>query len=300
MDGTRQERIDRIVNAVVAIVPFLATIAAGVLVWSHFLHARDLVIVAVGYLACGMGITVGFHRLFTHRSFAAGRLVRFTLAVLGSMAIEGPVIEWVANHRQHHAYSDREGDPHSPHGHGHGLSGALRGLWHAHMGWVFADQATGDEQRYARDLRADPTVALVDRTFIAWALLGLALPFVAGWAWSGTLGGGLEALLWGGWVRLFLLHHVTFSINSLCHFFGTQPYRTDDESRNLGWLSALSLGESWHNNHHAFPTSARHGLGRRQLDLSAAVITALERLGLARDVVRVTPPRQQAKARTGA
>jgi len=225
--------------------------------------------------------------------------VRATLAALGSMAIEGPVISWVADHRKHHVFSDQEGDPHSPHvDHGHGLKGALRGLMHAHLGWLFIHTQRGLKSRYAPDLIADPIVNWISRTFLLWVIASLTLPFLLGWAIGGTLDAALTGLLWGGAVRMLVLHHSTYSINSLCHFFGRQRFKTGDESRNLWWLSVFTFGESWHNNHHAFPTSARHGLGRFQIDTSAWVIWALEKTGLAWDVVRIPPERQAAKLAT--
>jgi stearoyl-CoA desaturase (delta-9 desaturase) len=222
--------------------------------------------------------------------------MRFVWAAFGSMALEGPVIEWVAYHRRHHRFSDAQGDPHSPHvGHGSGLLGALRGLFYAHVGWVLFSDEPAEEDRYAPDLIADPVVRFVDRTFVFWALLGLALPFGLGVALTGTVTGGLLGLLWGGAVRIFVLHHITFCINSLCHFFGRRDYETGDESRNLAWLAPLSFGEAWHNTHHAFPTSARHGLGRGELDPSGRLIDIMERLGLVWDVVRINPERLAAK-----
>jgi stearoyl-CoA desaturase (delta-9 desaturase) len=247
-------------------------------------------------MGVGSGITVGFHRLLTHRSFKTHRLTRAVFAALGSAAAEGPVVDWVATHRKHHQFSDVDGDPHSPHGHGGGFVGALRGLVHAHIGWVFSDMEVADERRYAKDLLADPWIVFIDRTFLLWVLVGLAAAYGLGMALSGTVRGGLEALLWGGAARIFLMHHATFSINSICHFFGTRSYNTPDESRNVAWLAIPTWGEAWHNNHHAFPTSYRHGLERWQVDPSAAIIRALEVLGLAWDVVRVTPERRQAKA----
>jgi stearoyl-CoA desaturase (Delta-9 desaturase) len=242
-------------------------------------------------------VTVGFHRLFTHRSFKTRRAVRGVLAVLGSVAIEGPVISWVADHRKHHAFSDRPGDPHSPHvDHGHGLKGALKGLLHAHVGWLFIHTHRGNKQRYAPDLIADPLIRWIDRTFVLWVTAGLLVPFGLGYLIGGTWQAALTGLLWGGAVRMLVVHHVTYSINSLCHFFGRRGYDTPDESRNLAWLALPSFGEAWHNNHHAFPTSAVHGLGRWQVDPSALVIRALERLGLAWDVVRPDPGRRAAKA----
>jgi stearoyl-CoA desaturase (delta-9 desaturase) len=251
------------------------------------------------YYATGFGITVGFHRLFTHRSFKTSPAMRGVLAVLGSMAIEGPITAWVADHRKHHAFTDVEGDPHSPHvGHGHGLKGALSGLLHAHVGWLFIHTQRGAKARYAPDLLADPVVRYVDRHFLRWVLLGLAIPFGLGWLIGGSFFSALTGLLWGGAVRMLVLHHATYSINSLCHFFGRKRFDTGDESRNLAWLAPFSFGEAWHNNHHAFPTSAQHGLRpmERLLDPSAVVIAVLEKLGLVWDVVRVAPERQAAKA----
>jgi stearoyl-CoA desaturase (delta-9 desaturase) len=243
-----------------------------------------------------LGVTVGFHRLFTHRSFATKSWLRGVFAVCGSAAIEGPVISWVADHRKHHAFSDQPGDPHSPHvDHGVGWRGALRGLAHAHMGWLFLHTQRGSRQRYAPDLLADPVVSFVDRTFLYWAIGGLGAAFGLGWLIGGTLTAALTGLLWGGAVRLLVLHHVTFSINSLCHFFGRRRFDTDDESRNLAWLSVLSFGEAWHNNHHAFPTSAAHGMRWWEFDSSKLVIRGLEKVGLAWNVVQIDPARQEKK-----
>jgi stearoyl-CoA desaturase (delta-9 desaturase) len=288
---------DRVVTGAMTLLPALGLVWAVRIAWGGPLRWQDLVVFAIMYLLTGVGITVGFHRLLTHRSFSTRPLVRGVLAALGSAAAEGPVIEWVAQHRMHHAYSDHEGDPHSPHiGHGAGWRGAVRGLVHAHLGWVFGMAGVASERRYAPDLLADPVVGFVDRTFVVWVLAGLALPFGLGVALTGSVVGGLTGLLWGGVVRIFCLHHATFSINSLCHFFGAKTYDTADESRNLAWLALPTLGEAWHNNHHAFPTSASHGHGRWQPDPSAAVIWALERCGLAWDVVRVPPERRTARA----
>jgi stearoyl-CoA desaturase (delta-9 desaturase) len=259
--------------------------------WGGALRWSDLLVLAILYSLTGLGVTVGFHRLFTHRSFKTGSGLRFALGALGSAAIEGPLIEWVANHRKHHQLSDEPGDPHSPHHHGAGLAGAVRGLLHAHVGWILRGDAASTPERYAKDLLDDPVARTVDRLFALWLLAGLALPFALGAALTGTLAGALTGLLWGGAVRIFLLHHATFSINSLCHFFGRRPYRTGDESRNLAWLALPTFGEAWHNNHHAFPTSYRHGLRRWQIDPSAGMIRLLEMVGLAWDVVRVDPKR---------
>ncbi|HSZ12985.1 MAG TPA: fatty acid desaturase [Solirubrobacteraceae bacterium] len=288
--------IDRVANVVVMVLPLALVGLAAWLTWGGALRWPDLVALAVTYLLTGLGITVGFHRLLTHRSFKTSPALRGVLAALGSAAVEGPVIEWVANHRKHHQFSDEAGDPHSPHvDHAAGWRGALGGLFHAHVGWILGGDALADEQHYAKDLLADPVVRFVDRTFVLWVAVGLAFPFALGFALTGSLVGGLAALLWGGAVRMFLLHHATFSINSMCHFFGRRSFATGDESRNLSWLALPTLGEAWHNNHHAFPTSARHGLRWWQLDPSAWLIAGLARTGLVWDVIRITPERQQAK-----
>jgi stearoyl-CoA desaturase (Delta-9 desaturase) len=288
--------VDQVANVVVTVVPLVLLGVAAWLAWGGALHWPDLVVLAITYLLTGLGVTVGFHRLFTHRSFKTSQPLRALLAVLGSAAIEGPVIEWVSNHRKHHRFSDKPGDPHSPHvDHGSGWRGALSGLYHAHLGWIFSANDLASEERYAKDLLDDPVVRFVDRTFVLWVLAGLALPFGLGVALTGTIVGGLTGLLWGGAVRIFFLHHATFSINSLCHFFGRREFVTHDESRNLLWLALPTLGEAWHNNHHAFPTSARHGLRWWQLDPSGWFIAGLERIGLVWDVVRVAPERQLAK-----
>jgi stearoyl-CoA desaturase (Delta-9 desaturase) len=296
IEPVAHETLDRFLTGTVSIVPFLALGVVGWQVWAELLHWSDIAVFAILYVFTGLGVTVGFHRLFTHRAFATKRWLRGVFAVAGSVAIEGPVISWVADHRKHHAFADQPGDPHSPHvDHGVGLRGALRGLAHAHMGWLFLHTQRGARKRYAPDLLADPVVRWVDRTFVVWALGGMAAAFGLGWLIGGTFTAALTGLLWGGAVRLLVLHHVTYSINSLCHFFGSKRFDTGDESRNLAWLSILSFGEAWHNNHHAFPTSAAHGLRWWELDVSSLVIRGLERVGLAWDVVRIDPARQQRK-----
>jgi stearoyl-CoA desaturase (delta-9 desaturase) len=262
-------------------------LVAIVVFWNHGVGPRELALFGVMYVVTGLGITVGYHRLFTHRSFKAKAPVRYALAILGSMAIEGPLIVWVADHRKHHAFTDEEGDPHSPH-HGHvgGLRGALRGLWHAHMGWMFMNAGQADPKRFARDLLNDPGLRLIDRLFPLFALLSAAIPFAIGYVLGGTLAAAGSALLWAGLVRVFFVHHITWSINSVCHFFGRRRYDIDDESTNVFWLALPSFGEAWHHNHHAFPRSARQGLRWWEVDISAAVIAGLERMGLAYDVIR--------------
>jgi stearoyl-CoA desaturase (Delta-9 desaturase) len=290
------ETRERVVRALVIGVPLAALGLAGWLAWGGTLHWQDLVVLAITYLLTGLGITVGYHRLFTHRSFKTSRPVRATFAVLGAMAVEGSVIEWVATHRKHHRFSDCPGDPHSPHVElAPGWRGALRGLAHSHVGWMFRGKDIANPHRYAKDLLADRDLRIISRAFPLWAAAGLLLPFGLGVALTGSLVGGLTGLLWGGVVRVLLVHHATFSINSLCHFFGRRPFATRDESRNLAWLAAVTMGESWHNNHHAFPTSARHGLTWWQLDPGAWVISALEHTRLAWDVVRISHQHQEAK-----
>jgi stearoyl-CoA desaturase (Delta-9 desaturase) len=300
VESVAHERRDRIITGIVTAVPILALLAAAWQAWEGLLRTGDLIVFGIIYVLTGLGVTVGFHRHLTHRSFKAKRAVRAVLAALGSAAIEGPVISWVADHRKHHAFSDRVGDPHSPHvGHGDGWGGALRGLLHAHVGWLFRHDQRGARARYAPDLLKDPTIRVIDRTFLIWALAGLALAFGLGTAIGTSVEAGLTGLLWGGAVRLFVVHHVTYSVNSICHVFGRRRFATGDESRNVAWLALPSMGEAWHNNHHAFPTSARHGLRPWEIDLSGLVIRGLEACGLAWDVVRVSPDRQRRKALEG-
>jgi len=286
-------RLERNANMTAAILPFLAFVAAIVLLWNTAVSGRDLVILGGMYFLTAVGVTVGYHRLFTHRAFDAPRPVRYVFAVLGSMAVQGPLIDWVADHRKHHAFTDTEGDPHSPHhDHGEGLKGALEGLWYAHMGWLFVTQGTSEKRRFARDLLEDRGMRRISRAFPWLVLLGLAIPFALGLGLSGSIAGGLTALLWGGFVRIFMVHHITWSVNSVCHFFGRRRFDTDDFSTNVFWLALPSLGESWHHNHHAFPRSARHGLRWWEVDPSGLIILGMKKLGLARNVVLVSRERQ--------
>jgi stearoyl-CoA desaturase (delta-9 desaturase) len=281
--------------------PFVGFAVAVWLLWNLAVGWVDIGLFVVLYTACALGITVGFHRMLTHRAFRARPAVRLVLLGLGSMAIQGRAIEWAVDHRTHHAHSDQQGDPHSPHaGFAAGHWGQLRGLVHAHVGWMFHHRRVADQRRWAKDLTEDPVIRLVDRTFPVWAVLGLVLPFAIGGLVTASWRGALTGLLWGGLARVFVGHHVTWSINSICHVFGRRPFVSSDQSRN-NWLLALpSLGESWHHNHHVFPSSAVHGLERHQLDLSAALIRGLERLGLVTDVRRVTPEqRARKRARPG-
>ncbi|MDQ3319045.1 MAG: fatty acid desaturase [Actinomycetota bacterium] len=286
----------QITNFLAMVLPLGAFVAAVFLLWGSLVTWFDLVALAVAYTLTCIGITVGFHRLLTHRSFQTYRPVRYALAVFGTLAVEGSVIKWVADHRKHHDCADEEGDPHTPHGSGGGVLGALKGLWHAHVGWLFNTVGQADRHRYAPDLLKDRGMRLIDAADKPLMLAGLAIPFLLGLLVKGTVTGGLLTLMWVGLVRVFLLHHATFSINSICHFFGRRRFATDDYSTNVGWLSLATFGESWHNNHHAFPTSAFHGLRRWELDLGGLFIRALERAGLAWEVVRVSPERQREKA----
>lgn len=288
---------ERAVNLGAVIVPFLATLAAIALLWNDLVGISDLAIAAAMYLLTAIGITVGFHRLLTHRSFQTSKPLEYAFAVLGSMAVQGPVISWVADHRKHHAHTDVEGDPHSPHvGHGGGVGGVLAGLWHAHSGWLMSTQGRADWRRFAPDLYEDPGMRSISRNFVLLVLASLAIPALAGYVATGTIAGAATALLWGGLVRIFFVHHVTWSVNSVCHFFGTRRFDTDDRSTNVFWLAIPSLGESWHHNHHAFPRSAVHGLRRSEIDISALFIGAMERVGLARKVVRISAERQAERA----
>jgi stearoyl-CoA desaturase (Delta-9 desaturase) len=285
-------RAVRIANIAVVVIPFVAFAVALATLWNEFVSPRDLVIGFVMYALTLLGVTIGFHRYLTHRAFQTSKAVEYILAIVGSMAIEGPVVNWVADHRKHHAHTDEEGDPHSPHGFGPGLRGALKGLFHAHVGWLWADHGIAERRKYARDLVEDRGMRIINLSFGPLAALSLAIPFFAGWAIGGSLRDGLTAFLWGGLVRVFFLHHVTWSINSICHFFGRRRFATTDQSTNVFWLALPSFGEAWHHNHHAFPRSAFHGLRWYQVDVAGLVILALEKLGLVWNVVRISPERQ--------
>jgi len=290
---TEMTRTEKAVNLAAVVIPFLATLTAIVLLWNRVVTAADLIIAAVMYLLTAIGITVGFHRLLTHRSFQTSKPVEYTFAILGSMAVQGPVIAWVADHRKHHAHTDEEGDPHSPHvGVDGDHQGVLAGLWHAHSGWLMSTQGRADWKKYAPDLYEDRGMRIINRRFPLLVLASLAIPALAGFAVTGTAVGALTGLLWGGLVRIFFVHHVTWSVNSVCHFLGSRRFDVDDRSTNVFWLAIPSLGESWHHNHHAFPRSAAHGLKRWEPDPSAMIIAAMERVGLARNVVRISPERQ--------
>ncbi|MDZ4826347.1 MAG: acyl-CoA desaturase [Actinomycetota bacterium] len=273
----------RFLTGLLVIGPAIAFAIAIPLLWGRAVHTRDIVLFVGFYVFTGFGVTVGYHRLFTHKSFKANRVLKIVLASAGSMALEGSLSGWVAAHRRHHVFSDKEGDPHSPHRFGAGTLGLLRGFFHAHVGWLFVADNTSAE-RYAADLLRDPDTRVISRLFPLFAVASLAAPFFLGWGLSGTLGGALTALLWAGLARMVLLHHVTWSINSVCHMFGSRPAGTDDHSTNFAPMALISFGESWHNYHHAHPNSARHGALPGQRDASAALIRLFERAGWATDV----------------
>jgi stearoyl-CoA desaturase (delta-9 desaturase) len=263
--------------------PLAALVFGVVWFWGRGVHLGDVILAVTLFFVTGHGVTIGYHRLLAHKSFVASRPLKLVLAAAGSMAFQGGPIGWVANHRRHHIFADREQDPHSPHRFGRGVGGQLRGLWHAHVGWLFNHQPA-DSARHAADLLADRDVVVMNTLFPMWCVASLAVPFGLGWAFGGSLGAALTTLLWAGGVRVFALQHVTWSINSLGHMFGRRPFETTDRSTNVAAMALLSMGESWHNGHHAFPRSARHGLLAGQLDTSALLIRWFERAGWAHDV----------------
>jgi len=275
-------------------IPFMAILAAVPFAWGWGLGWRDIVIAAVFYMFTGHGISIGFHRYFTHGSFKATRPMRALLAIAGSAAIEGPVIRWVADHRKHHKFSDKDGDPHSPWRYGTSIGALTKGLMYAHMGWLFDPEQT-PQAKYAPDLMRDPMIARISRAF-PWIVAGsLLLPALIGGLWSWSWQGAVSAFFWASLVRVGLLHHVTWSINSICHTVGNRPFLSRDKSGNVWWLALLSFGESWHNLHHADPTSARHGVEKGQIDTSARLIQWFERFGWVRDVRWPTEERLAAR-----
>src|SRR5450631_2596738 len=290
----RKGRFEQVALVAFIAVPFLAILAAIPVAWNWGLGWHDIVIATVMYAVAGHGITVGFHRYFTHGSFKATRRLRIALAVAGSLAIEGPVIRWVADHRRHHAFSDRAGDPHSPWRYGETVPALIRGLFWAHTGWLFDVEQTS-RAKYAPDLLADKDVRRVNAAFPALVAVSVVTPAIIGGLWSMSWQGAATAFFWGSLVRIGLLHHVTWSINSICHAIGERPFVSRDRSANVWWLAVLSMGESWHNLHHADPTCARHGVDPGQLDSSARIIWAFEKLGLASDVRWPRPERIDGK-----
>lgn len=286
----------RIANLVAVVMPLAGLAAAMVLAWGRGFGWMEFGLLLGMYVATGLGVTIGYHRLFTHRSFKTSRTMTAILGVLGSMAIEGPIVRWVAAHRCHHQHSDHDLDPHSPHTHGGGLFNILRGIWHAHMGWMF-DSSPPDASRYAPDLLKDRLVVVLSRLFPLWVVLSFAIPAAIGGLVTLSWSGALLGLLWGGLVRTLVVHHVTWSVNSVCHLWGSRPFHSHDHSRNNAIVGVLAFGEGWHNNHHAFPTSARHGLRWWQVDSSYMVIWLMARLGLAWEVRIPDAERIRRKAR---
>jgi stearoyl-CoA desaturase (Delta-9 desaturase) len=276
-------KVQLVSAALLVALPLVAVVLAVVIFWNHGIGWLDLGLAAGMYLFTGVGLSLGFHRMFSHRSFVPARWLKVTLAIAGTMGIEGSVTSWVSQHRRHHAFTDQPGDPHSPTPAGPGLGHLLRGLWHAHAGWLFVHNEV-NAARWSPDLEDDPDIAFVSRTVILWTVLSFLIPTLIGWVVIGTLWGALLAGLWGGVVRVALLHHVTWGTNSLCHTFGKQPYGDRDRSTNFAPLALLSFGDSWHNAHHAFPRSARHGVDAGQIDMSADLIWLFERLGWATEV----------------
>jgi stearoyl-CoA desaturase (Delta-9 desaturase) len=290
-------RGSQVATVIAVAVPPLGIASAAGLLWGVAFHWVDIALLVGFYVACAFGTTIGFHRYFTHKGFETRTPVKALLAILGCMTMQGPLIQWVTDHRKHHALSDLPGDPHSPHvGHGEGAWGAVKGFAHAHVGWLFTNLGMEEGRQYGKDLYADRLLVWIDRLYLLWVTLTLGLPFLLGYLIGGTWERGVEAMVWGGLIRIFLYQHATFSVNSICHMFGRQDYRSRDEARNNWLVALLVLGEGWHNNHHAFPASARHGLGRFQIDVSWWVIRALERLHLVWNV-RVPSPSQLERRR---
>ncbi|MGH7132354.1 MAG: acyl-CoA desaturase [Phycisphaerales bacterium] len=283
-------------NLAAVLIPFVGLAAAIFLLWGIAFNWVYLAIMALMYGITAIGITVGYHRYFTHKSFDTPRWVVALLGVFGSMAVQGPILEWAAVHRRHHQHSDDMDDPHSPHTHGSGIWGTLKGFWHSHMGWLFSVRQT-HYGRYVPDLTKDKLVSTISRTFTLWVVLGLAIPTVLGGVLTLSWGGALLGLIWGGLVRVFFVHHVTWSVNSICHIWGSRPFESHDHSRNNAIFGVLAMGEGWHNNHHAFPTSARHGLRWWEFDASYLFICLLGLFGLARNIRVPSPERMAAKLR---
>jgi stearoyl-CoA desaturase (delta-9 desaturase) len=294
----RPSLLNRTLSLLAIMLPLAGLVAAVVLVWGWGFGWMHLGLLVGGYVLTAFGVTVGYHRLFTHKSFETNGVVKAVLGILGSMAVEGPILQWVATHRRHHQHSDRPDDPHSPHGHGEGVFEFIKGIYHSHVGWFFTPLPR-DMDRYIPDLAADKVTRRVSKLFALWVALGLLIPAGIALAITGSWMAALLGLLWGGLVRVFLVHHVTWSINSVCHIWGSRPFDSHDHSRNNFIFGVIGFGEGWHNNHHAFPTSARHGLRWWQIDLSYLVIRGMELVGLARAVRVPAPERIEAKLTRG-
>ncbi|WP_392535318.1 acyl-CoA desaturase [Nostoc sp. C117] len=290
------KQLERQIALLIVFIPWLGTIAAFILLWKHGIGLVELGLCLSMYVVTTLGVTAGFHRLFTHRSFQTGRTIQVLLGIAGSMAAQGPILFWVACHRRHHQNSDRPNDPHSPNLYTQGIRGRLAGFWHAHLGWMF-NHDSEDWVRFVPELLRDQLIFKVNNWYFLWIFLGCLIPAILGglltWTWQGIISG----LFWGGFVRIFLVHHSTWSINSICHIYGSRPYETNDESTNNFLCALLACGEGWHNNHHAFPASARHGLEWWQFDLTYLVIHLLEKTGLIWDVKLPTAKMLEVKKR---
>lgn len=296
----RTSRLSQLLTLVAVVVPPLGVLSAAGILWGVAFSWLDLILLVSFYVVCAFGTTIGFHRLFTHRGFETYAPVRAAFAVLGCMTMQGPLTQWVTDHRRHHAMSDQPGDPHSPHvGHGEGLVATVRGFVHAHVGWLFTQKGMERGRDYGKDLYEDRLLVWIDRLYIVWVALTLALPFLLGYWLGGSWERGVQAFVWAGLVRIFLYQHATFAVNSVCHMWGRRHFRSRDEARNNWVVALLVFGEGWHNNHHAFPASARHGLRRFQLDPSWWVIRALERLGLAWNVKVPSPVQLERRSVAG-
>jgi stearoyl-CoA desaturase (delta-9 desaturase) len=289
--------LDRIIMLTAIVVPFVGVIAAIYYSWTiGWMGWPYLILLIVAWMISGMGITIGFHRLLTHNSFETYRPIRAALMMMGALSVEGSPLVWCAVHRRHHELSDKPGDPHSPHLHGEGWWNAIKGFWYGHCGWLLTTfWSDPDLKRYVPDLLRDRLLVVVDRMYYVWVLLSLAIPTVIGWLITMNWQGAFLGLLWGGLVRIFIGHHITWSINSVCHIFGGRPFQSNDRSTNNLMCALLGFGEGWHNNHHAFPTSARHGLWWWQFDMSWLTILALKKLGLAWNVKVPSPKAIEAK-----
>ncbi|MCM6779024.1 acyl-CoA desaturase [Nocardia sp. CDC159] len=280
-----------------SLLPFLGVLAAIVLLWNRIVGWSDLIVLAIMYSIAILGISAGYHRLLTHRSFKTSRPMKIFLATAGTIAGQGPALIWCSHHRRHHRVADKPGDPHSPYLDDEpGIRGALKGLWHSHLGWLFDKELTSDPIRYCPDLARDKDIRFISTHFIEIVIAGIVLPGLLGLAITQTWQGFLTGALWGGLVRIFLANHVTYAVNSIGHYYGRRRFDTPDESRNVAWLSIPSFGEAWHNNHHAFPKAAFHGFRWWEVDLTAVFIWVCEKLGLVWDVVRIPQERIAARA----
>ena len=267
-------RVEKTVLVLAVVLPIIGTVWGIVLLWNRLVTWTDIWLLVAFYAITGTGIGVGFHRMLTHRSFDAPPWVRFIFLAMGSMALQGPAVEWAATHVKHHAKSDKEGDPHSP----------LHGFWHSHTGWLFRDDGLVKEGVWLKPFEGDRVAQAIDKTFYVWAILGFVLPGLLGLAIGHSWTAFWTGVLWGGLVRVFLGHHITWSVNSVCHTFGQREFASNDESRNEWIVGLLGFGEGWHNNHHAFPKAAYHGMKWYQFDSNAYIIRGLKRVGLVKNV----------------